>query len=67
MADNTVSNSDSSWEGRVHEGPINPTDDAKRLRANLTIHEEARIARERKLQTNPAVKTAIKSTSSANK
>ena len=67
MVDNTVSNSDSRKEERADEGPINPIREAKRLEAILTTQEEAEIARERKLQMNPAVKTAIKSTSSANK
>ena len=31
MADNTVSDSDSSWEERADEGPINPIEEAKRL------------------------------------
>ena len=60
MADNTVSDSDSRWEERADEGPINPIDEAKRLEANLDTPEEAKIARERKVQTNQAGKTAIK-------
>ena len=36
MADNTVSGSDSSWEERSDEGPINPIEEAKRLGANFT-------------------------------
>ena len=67
MADNTVSDSHSSQKERRDEGPINPIEEAKRLRANLAFPEKAKIARERKLQTNSAVKTAIKSFSSANK
>ena len=67
MEDNTVSDSDSSREVRADEGLINPIDKAKRLRANLATPEKAKIARERKIQTNPAVKTAIKPTSTANK
>ena len=67
MADNTVSDSDSSQKERRDEGLINPIEEAKRLGANLASPEKAKIARERKIQTNPAVKTAIKSTSSANK
>ena len=35
------------------EGPINPIAEAKRLR---TTPEKAKIARERKIQTNPASK-----------
>ena len=31
MADNTVSDSDSSWEERADEGPINPIEEAERL------------------------------------
>ena len=60
MADNTVSDSDSRWEERADEGPINPIDEAKRLEANLDTPEEAKIARERKVQTNQAGKTSIK-------
>ena len=60
MADNTVSDSDSRWEERADEGPINPVDEAKRLEANLDTPEEAKIARERKVQTNQAGKTSIK-------
>ena len=41
MADNTVSDSDSSWE------------ESARL---IPFTEEAKIARERKIQTNPVVK-----------
>ena len=50
MADNT--NRD--------EGPINPTEKAKRLGANLATPEKAKIARERKIQTNPAGKNRNK-------
>ena len=31
MAENTVSDSDSSWEERADEGPINPIEEAERL------------------------------------
>ena len=31
MADNTVSDSDSSWEEHADEGPINPIEEAERL------------------------------------
>ena len=31
MADNTFSDSDSSWEERADEGPINSIEEAKRL------------------------------------
>ena len=64
IADNNVGDSDSSWEERTDEGPINPTEEAKRLGANLATAEKARKTRERKIQTNPDVKTAIKPTSS---
>lgn len=67
MEDNTVSDSDSSREVRADEGLINPIDKAKRLGGNLATPEKAKITRERKIQTNPAVKTAIKPTSTANK
>ena len=42
------------------EGPINPTEKAKRLGANLATLEKAKIARERKIQTNPAGKNRNK-------
>ena len=42
------------------EGPINPTEKAKRLGANLATPEKAKIARERKIQTNPAGKNRNK-------
>ena len=67
MADNTISDPDSSWEERADQGPISPIEEDKRLGANLATPEKAKIARARKLQTNPALKTAIKPTSSANK
>ena len=38
------------------EGPINPIEKAKSLGANLATPEKAKIARERKIQTNPAGK-----------
>ena len=38
------------------EGPINPIAEAKRLGTNLATPEKAKIARERKIQTNPASK-----------
>ena len=56
QSDNTISDSDSSWEERVDEGPINPIAEAKRLGANLATLEKAKIGRERKIQTNPASK-----------
>ena len=37
------------------EGPSDPIAEAKRLGANLRTPKYAKIARERKLQTNPAV------------
>ena len=46
MADNTVR----------EEGPINPTEKAESLGANLATPEKAKRARERKIQTNPAGK-----------
>ena len=49
MAANTATDSDSSWEERADEGPINPTAEAKRLGANLATPEKAKIARERKI------------------
>ena len=53
MADNTVSDSDSSWEEYADEGPINPIAEAKRLGANLAIFGKTK---ERKIHTNPAAK-----------
>ena len=50
MADNTVRDG----------GPIIPTEEAKRLGANLATPKKAKIARERKLQTNPAGKNRNK-------
>ena len=60
MADNIVSDSDSSWKNVQMKARLI-------LLRRLKGWEEAKIARERKLQTNPAVKTTIKPTSSANK
>ena len=48
IADNTVSDLDSSWKERANEGPINPIEEAKRLGANLPTPEKAKIARESK-------------------
>ena len=56
MAAKTATDSDSSWEERPDEGPINPTAEAKRLGANLATPEKAKIARERKIPTNPGGK-----------
>ena len=51
MADNSDSD----------EGPIKPTEKAKRLQgANLATPEKAKIARERKIQTNPGGKNRNK-------
>jgi len=52
MVDNTVRD----------EGPINPIEEAKSLGANLATPEKAKIARERKIQTNPAGKNCNKTT-----
>ena len=52
MADNTVR----------HEDPINPIEEAKSLRENLATPEKAKIARERKIQTNTAGKNCNKTT-----
>ena len=60
MAAKTATDSDSSWEERADEGPINPTAEAKRLGANLATPEKAKIARERKIQTNPGGKDSNK-------
>ena len=50
MPDNTVIDSDSSWEERADEGPINPTAETKRLGANLSLSpKKTKIAWERKL------------------
>ena len=64
---NTVRDSDSSWDERADEGPINPIEEAKRLGTNLATTEKAKITdiTERKIQTNSADKTAIKPISSA--
>ena len=35
MADNNVSDSDSSWEECAYEGQINPTEEDKKLGVNL--------------------------------
>ena len=40
MAANTASDSDSSWEERADEDPINPTAEVKRLGANLATPEK---------------------------
>ena len=56
MGDNTVSVSNFSWEEYADEGPINPIAEAKRLGANLATFGKAKLAKERKTQTNPAGK-----------
>ena len=48
IANNTVSDLDSSWEERADEGPINPIEEGKRLGANLPTPEKAKIDRESK-------------------
>ena len=60
MVANTATDSDSSWEERADEGQINPTAEAKRLGKNLATPEKAKIARERKIQTNPVGKDSNK-------
>ena len=52
-SDSNTSNSDESAD----DGPSNQIVEAKRLGANLRTPEKAKIARERKLQTNPASKS----------
>ena len=49
MADNTISDPDSSWEERADESLNSPTEEAKRLGANLATPEKAKIARGRKI------------------
>ena len=61
-AANTASDSDSSREESTDEGSINPIAEAKRLGANLATPQKAKIARERKIQTNPASKNGNKMT-----
>ena len=56
MADTSDSNTSNSDES-ADEGPSNPIAEAKRLGANLRSPAKAKIARERKLQTNPAGKS----------
>ena len=60
MAANTASDSDSSWEERADEGQINLIAEAKRLGKNLATPEKDKIARERKIQTNPVGKDSNK-------
>ena len=54
MADNY---SDFNSDESADEGPGNLIAEAKRLGANLCTPVKAKIARERKLQTNPAGKS----------
>ena len=56
MADNYSDSNTSNSDESADEGPSNPIAEAKRLEANLRTPEKAKIARERKLQTNPAGK-----------
>ena len=60
MAAKTATDSDSSWEERADEGQINPIAEAKRLGKNFATPEKAKIARERKIQTNPSGKDSNK-------
>ena len=60
MAAKTATDSDSSWEERTDEGQINPIAEAKRLGKNFATPEKAKIARERKIQTNPSGKDSNK-------
>ena len=62
MAANTASDSDSSWEESTDESSINPIAEAKRLGANLATPQKAKVARERKIQTNAASKNGNKMT-----
>ena len=57
MADNYSDSNTSNSDESADEGPSNPIAEAKRLGANLRTPEKAIIARERKLQTNPARKS----------
>ena len=57
MADNYSDSNTSNSDESADEGPSNPIAEAKRLGANLRTPEKAKIARERKLQTNPAGKS----------
>ena len=55
IADNNVGDSDSSWEERTDEGPINPIEEAKRLGANLATAEKKNTdesGRENRNKTN---------------
>ena len=54
MADNYSDSNTSNSDESADEGPSNPIAEAKRLGANLRTPEKAKIAREWKLQINPA-------------
>ena len=55
MADNYSDSNASNSDESADEGPSDPIAEAKRLGANLRTPKYAKIPRERKLQTNPAV------------
>ena len=57
MADNYSGSNTSNSDESADEAPSNPIAEAKRLGTNLRIPEKAKIARERKLQTNLAGKS----------
>ena len=57
MADNYSGSNTSNSDESADEGPSNPIAEAKRLVTNLRTPEKAKIARERKLQTNLAGKS----------
>ena len=57
MADNYSDSNTSNSDESADEGPSNSIAEAKRLGANLHTPEKPKIARERKLQTNPAAKS----------
>ena len=57
MADNYSDSNSSNSDESADEGPSNPIAEAKRLGAKLRTPEKNKIARERKLQTNPAGKS----------
>ena len=56
MANNSVSDSDLSWEECADEDLINPITEAERVGANLVTPGKVKRARERKIQMNPAGK-----------
>ena len=57
MADNSSDSNTSNSDKTANEGLSNLIAQAKRLGANLRTPEKAKIARERKLQNNPATKS----------